>query len=878
MKTFKVLLVFTALLLFSAVGAYAWTSWLTLKTEHFTVFYQPGREAQAKEVLQTLEYYRPQVEKLCGNEEYHLSFVIDDTGIMVDGFNDPLNSRIHLFQAQPNEWAGTENWWSLVGVHEYTHELSLSKTSGFPKGFSKVFGRNLYFTPNLLVPGWIIEGITVYNESQLTRYQGRLNDGRYDAYMAARVRDGRFPSILDATYMPQEYQEGAIYTFGGEFVNYLAKTYGQDKLTRFFAANGAKFGAILSVPAISFDRSARQVFGKPFRELWQDWQRAETERSKDFQYEGQQLTRKGWDIANLKVYRGKIYYQRSYPVKTGAFSGYSFVEIVERDPKSGAERVLVATTSDFVSNLRVQNGRLYYATYEVKPGYANASQDSYGYYAVLHQYDLAARKTKKLFSDEIRSFEVLADGKIIYSKSRKNQFGTELFRWDPATRKKQQVMSSEYSIDDLASNGKQLVVSARRDWEGDSLYRLDLDKQKLTPLVQTAYPENGIELCGDRLFYTANYRKRNAVYCYDISSGKVSRVTQNGWVGKASYDEEANQLYFSQLSSYGMDLYQKTAEFEACTLPDAPATVRPQFTLQDDAITRGKYRDNLKTLAPKFWFPYLDSAADEYGVTISGGDAIMDFPNYTATVLYNTRKEEFYGNLVLPVNFFAPVRASVGWEKDEDEEITQIALAYPVIKRLSPGLANLDLGTLINYEDDYDGPEMAPFVNIGFQYPRTRFNLEASCPQATLKNGRERSGVYAQAELKQYVPGSQIRLAASYIDDPDNPDHDLFDALRGYDKGLPVKQGQIFTAEFSRPLVKIRRGLWNPNVYFEDLSATLFYDQAVPEIGATQSAWGLELHLETKALYNYLTLDWGGRASCNREGDNTYEVFVKTQL
>jgi hypothetical protein len=55
-------------------------------------------------------------------------------------------------------------------------------------------------------------------------------------------------------------------------------------------------------------------------------------------------------------------------------------------------------------------------------------------------------------------------------------------------------------------------------------------------------------------------------------------------------------------------------------------------------------------------------------------------------------------------------------------------------------------------------------------------------------------------------------------------------------------------------------------------------DGALPDIGERQSSWGVELHLETKLLYGYISCDWGGRYAHNREGDNRYEVFVKTEL
>ena len=47
-----------ALLLCLSVATPAVSLWQTLKTEAFTVFYPSGREQEAEEILEVLEYYR----------------------------------------------------------------------------------------------------------------------------------------------------------------------------------------------------------------------------------------------------------------------------------------------------------------------------------------------------------------------------------------------------------------------------------------------------------------------------------------------------------------------------------------------------------------------------------------------------------------------------------------------------------------------------------------------------------------------------------------------------------------------------------------------------------------------------------------------------
>ncbi|MDD1475091.1 hypothetical protein MEO41_28045, partial [Dolichospermum sp. ST_sed4] len=164
---------------------------------------------QAREFLKALEYYRPKVENLTQNQAYHLPIIVEDIGTIANGMTDSITNRIFLFTYPPSASSlGTsvQNWATFVGVHEYTHLLHLTKVGGLMEAVKTLFGNN--FLPNVYSLGWVDEGITVYSESQLSPYQGRLNDGYYSSYIAARVKDNRFPSILEAAYPPIEYPYG----------------------------------------------------------------------------------------------------------------------------------------------------------------------------------------------------------------------------------------------------------------------------------------------------------------------------------------------------------------------------------------------------------------------------------------------------------------------------------------------------------------------------------------------------------------------------------------------------------------------------------------------------------------------------------------------
>lgn len=151
--------------------------WKTLKTESFTVFYKPGDEVRANRLLAAMEQARPSVERLTGNHVRHYPVVLQDMGQLVNSFTDPLNGVIQIFPCPPTsrDQLSDDDWFLMVGTHEYVHALQLSKNGGLSSLLKWVLGTSA--NPNLLNPDWSIEGLAVYGESQMGTRVGRLNDG-----------------------------------------------------------------------------------------------------------------------------------------------------------------------------------------------------------------------------------------------------------------------------------------------------------------------------------------------------------------------------------------------------------------------------------------------------------------------------------------------------------------------------------------------------------------------------------------------------------------------------------------------------------------------------------------------------------------------------
>jgi hypothetical protein len=157
----RTLLLVTLILLANSVLA----SWDALKTDQFTVFYEPVYKDKAMRILSAMEYYKYIPEGIVGNKCENLPIVLDDYGQYVNGFANPVYYNMHLINYETED----ADWMSFVAVHEYTHMVHMTKTGGFPGVLSFIFGNAA--SPMLFAPSWTWEAITVYDESKISKCQ-----------------------------------------------------------------------------------------------------------------------------------------------------------------------------------------------------------------------------------------------------------------------------------------------------------------------------------------------------------------------------------------------------------------------------------------------------------------------------------------------------------------------------------------------------------------------------------------------------------------------------------------------------------------------------------------------------------------------------------
>lgn len=175
-------------------------------------------------------------------------------------------NRMTIF-AMPPEPEGVlgyyDDWLRILVYHEFTHILHLDTRGGLAPIINWFIGKQL--SPNQTLPRWYTEGLATLYESLQTG-TGRVFSSRYRMWLRVASLEDEFLSLGEITGLPIGWPQGnAAYLYGGFFLDYITRTYGQDFIRRFNHEYGSRL-----IPW-SINHSARTVGEKDFDELWEEF-------------------------------------------------------------------------------------------------------------------------------------------------------------------------------------------------------------------------------------------------------------------------------------------------------------------------------------------------------------------------------------------------------------------------------------------------------------------------------------------------------------------------------------------------------------------------------------------------------------------------------
>jgi hypothetical protein len=338
---------------------------------------------------------------------------------------------------------------------------------------------------------------------------------------------------------------------------------------------------------------------------------------------------------------------------------------------------------------------------------------------------------------------------------------------------------------------------------------------------------------------------------YDFETDRYYQLTRGGYADYGVVIED--DMYFLGLAQEGFDIYRAEFEPRYFRIPKTDEYVKPDLQSLPLEVTKGGYGDVLKTLFPAFRMPFAvptetDLSAWAYGLVFLGGDATNE--NIYAGFLASAPDEpDLLFNLLWQSRFFTPLDIVCFYDYKNSFEY---AITYPALLSLEHGLSNLTVFLGGRVFDGLSRKEFTPGLAFRFQYPTTIISCRLSFPFERQSWGSDinRSAQEIYLGWRQMISASELRLRANAYVDHHDPEIPSF-SLRGYES-ISSPAAISASAEYGRRLCKIRWGLWNPNLYFEDLHWTLFTDLAWIDGGDTYYSAGCELKLETKTGFGFL--------------------------
>jgi len=604
-------------------GVYA-EGWYTIETDHFLVHYHEGIADLAPDVAAMCEAAHAALAPIvAGDPVDRTHVVLTDDVDSANGSATVLPRNLMRLYAVPPDSKSTlghyENWlWNLV-LHEYTHVLHIDTMGGLFRALNAPLGKR--FAPNQQLPRWFIEGLAVHYESRDTG-RGRATSSLFRAYARMASLEDAVPSLGALNGTPTEWpQATAWYLYGGFFVDYLARTRGEDALRDFIVRYGRR------VIPYGINVTADATLGAPMTELWAEWRASldaqSLAESIAVQVRGETeltpVTTRGNRSREVEVDGARVAWI--------AEDGHRPAELVVRDA-DGDRRYRLDAGGEFAfvpgeDTIIVSQPTLH----------ERAST-----YRDLYALDLAdGAFTRLTWASRAREPAVSADGaQVAWVAPRSGRF--ELHVMDRDTGESRVVFDSgpwwQVSRPSFVPGEDAVVVSILRPGHGRDLAEVRLADGQLTWLTDDVAfdDEPTVTPDGRHVVFSTDRGGVFDTWAIERATGETRRLTRTvgGTYGPTlQVSDDGVELWLSSYSSTGFDIARRSldtdwwanAEDDAWAV--APEGTPPPGFVTDALPAPRRYRSALRA-GPTRWTPDFAVDGDDSlaGVSLIGGDPV----------------------------------------------------------------------------------------------------------------------------------------------------------------------------------------------------------------------------------------------------------------
>ncbi len=662
-------------------------AWDTAESAHFRIHYRAAQRRQAEAVARAAERAWPRVtQALAWEPKSRIDIVAYSELDISNGFSTPLPfNKIGVFLTPPDEGQLLDNsaWLDLLLVHELTHAVHLDKVRGAPRVLQNIFGRVVWFVPNVFSPGWMLEGLAVWEESdrdQAGRGRGRLKGPYFEAWLRAERKRG-FLQLAELNADGRALPLSKQYLYGAYFFEFIHRRYGPTKAQEMVEQHSGDIGFAPRLHSMPWGAT-----GKMMDTLWEEFLADLNE----------QVSARAAPIERVPEATGRRLLGPTFDVPTLAAQpdgtvlaviddglGAPRIERIRRDSAGSVVRERVTTV---LGGARLEAGADG-SVLVMQPDICRGRYIGYDVYRLegssLRQLTHCAhlRRAVQLGATLSSSGGVVAttppSGDLVAIQLDAGR--TRIVRLNPGSRERSAPPTVVYEPPEgtdvidiaLALDGRTLHAVTRReaDWrvlEFDTASPAAQPRLRLVhnaPVANLRHSRAGLEMLAVEAGVPNVWRLAPDGRWQRLTHSHTAVVAHGGSApdGSLAVVVVAAQGYELRLMEATAPVQEYTAAQRAASLATAQAQaaaaaaiaaaaapMRPAAPASGAGVDLGPARPYAawRTLYPRSWFPTItgDRGLTAYGASTSGADAV-GWHAYTAYLQYETSQKEWLGGI-----------------------------------------------------------------------------------------------------------------------------------------------------------------------------------------------------------------------------------------
>ncbi|MCA9665635.1 MAG: PD40 domain-containing protein [Myxococcales bacterium] len=603
--------------------------WYTLTTPHFYVHYYKNIRHDLSKVAQKVARVCEQVHRVLTpimrytpSLRTHIVVTDDTDGANGSAQNIPFNV-IRAYVTGPAALSSLndyDDWFYGLIMHEYVHILHIDTLYGLPQIVNWVLGKT--WTPNRLQPGWFIEGIATFHESERTS-GGRVRGTIFDQLLRGAVLDKRQLTLSQITSNTRYYPRGVVrYLYGSRFLKYIADRYGEKVLADISHIYGAQ------VIPYALNRVVKRVTGKTYEQLYKDFSAHLVKR---YTMQVAAAKKRGLTKSSRLTAQGNELSQPRF-----SYDGRELVYFTSDAHRHSAYVIIDPATGKTRQRMWAFGGTGVVLTPDrrhVVHSQAESWRTFFSYHDIYVRDRVGHGRRRLTFGLRARDPDVSPDGRRVVFVM--NELGTNHIAVIPFRGGKHRVVlrgvkEQQFSMPRFSPDGKKIVYSAWLERGMRDIFVLDLESGKQRRLTH----DRALDLDpmfspdGKRVYFSSDRTGIFNIYCLALDSGRLFQVTNVvGGALTPAVSPDEKTLFYAGFTGRGYDLHRMPLVRERF-LPALPYLRErpkpPKLTSPDSVRYPVKRYNPLWTFFPRNYSASIgtDSYGTVLGISVAGGDVV----------------------------------------------------------------------------------------------------------------------------------------------------------------------------------------------------------------------------------------------------------------